>query len=161
LKKNLRSLLDRVESGSYVAPPVKRVQIPKDDGQETRPIGMPTIEDKVLRRAVAMLLEPIYKQDFRCFPYGFRPGRSAHKALARIWSQCRTHRIKWILDVDVRKYFDKLKHAVLGASLDLRVRDGVIRRLIGKWLHAGVLDRGQVTVGVWWTKKWTKCRFSA
>jgi group II intron reverse transcriptase/maturase len=145
LEKNLLSLLDRVKSGSYVAPPVKRVQIPKGDGQETRPIGMPTLEDKVLQRAVAMLLEPIYEQDFKCFSYGFRPGRSAHEALACTRSQCLTHRIKWILDVDVRKYFDTLKHAVLGALLDLRVRDGVIRRLIGKWLHAGVLDRGQLS----------------
>ena len=145
LEKNLRGLLDRVKSGSYVAPPVKRVHIPKGDGKETRPIGMPTIEDKVLQRAVAMLLEPIYEQDFKCFSYGFRPGRSAHEALACIWGQCMTHRIKWILDVDVRKYFDTLKHGILGEWLDLRVRDGVIRRLIGKWLHAGVLDRGQVS----------------
>jgi len=145
LEKNLRSLLDRVKSGSYLAPPVKRVYIPKGDGKETRPIGMPTIEDKVLQRAVAMLLEPIYEQDFKYFSYGFRPGRSAHEALACIWSQCMNHRIKWILDVDVRKYFDTLKHGTLGGLLDLRVRDGVIRRLIGKWLHAGVLDRGQLS----------------
>jgi RNA-directed DNA polymerase len=106
---------------------------------------MPTLEDKVLQRAVAMLLEPIYEQDFKCFSYGFRPGRSAHEALACTRSQCMTHRIKWILDVDVRKYFDTLKHAVLGALLDLRVREGVIRRLMGKGLHAGVLDRGQLS----------------
>lgn len=121
------------------------MHIPKGDGSETRPIGMPTLEDKVLQRAVAMLLEPIYEQDFKYFSYGFRPGRSAHEALACIGSQCMTHRIKWILDVDVRKYFDTLKHGILGALLDLRVRDGVIRRLIGKWLHAGVLDRGQLS----------------
>ena len=145
LEKNLQSLLDRVKSGSYVAPPVKRVQIPKGDGKETRPIGMPTLEDKVLQRAVVMLLEPIYEQDFKYFSYGFRPGRSAHEALSCIWSQCTTHRIVWILDVDVRKYFDTLKHACLGGLLDLRVRDGVLRRLIGKWLHAGVLDRGQLS----------------
>jgi group II intron reverse transcriptase/maturase len=145
LEKNLLSLLNRVKSGSYVAPPVKRVHIPKGDGKETRPIGMPTIEDKVLQRAVAMLLEPIYEQDFKCFSYGFRPGRSAHEALACIWSQCMTHRIKWICDVDVRKYFDTLKHSILGGILDLRVRDGVIRRLIGKWLHAGVLEGGQLS----------------
>jgi len=145
LERNLLSLLDRVKSGGYVAPPVKRVHIPKGDGSETRPIGMPTLEDKVLQRAVAMLLEPIYEQDFKYFSYGFRPGRSAHEALACIGSQCMTHRIKWILDVDVRKYFDTLKHGILGALLDLRVRDGVIRRLIGKWLHAGVLDRGQLS----------------
>lgn len=145
LEKNLTNLLDRVKSGKYVAPPVKRVHIPKGDGQETRPIGMPTIEDKVLQRAVAMLLEPIYEQDFKYFSYGFRPQRSAHEALACIWSQCHAHRISWILDVDVRKYFDTLKHGHLGALLDRRVRDGVVRRLIGKWLHAGVLERGQIT----------------
>jgi len=145
LEKNLLGLLNRFKSGSYVAPPVKRVQIPKGDGKETRPIGMPTIEEKVLQRAVVMLLEPIYEQDFKYFSYGFRPGRSAHEALSCIWSQCTTHRIAWILDVDVRKYFDTLKHACLGGCLDLRVRDGVIRRLIGKWLHAGVLDRGQLS----------------
>ena len=144
LEKNLLGLLNRVKSGSYVAPPVKRVQIPKDDGKETRPIGMPTIEDKILQRAVVMLLEPIYEQCFKYFSYGFRPGRSAHEALACIWSQCTTHRIAWILDVDVRKYFDTLKHACLGSFLDLRVRDGVVRRLISKWLHAGVLERGQL-----------------
>lgn len=145
LEENLRNLLDRVKTGSYVAPPVKRVHIPKGDGKETRPIGMPTIEDKVLQRAVTMLLEPIYEQDFTYFSYGFRPGRSPHEALSCVWSQCTTHRIVWILDVDVRKYFDTLKHACLGELLDLRVRDGVLRRLIGKWLHAGVLDRGQLS----------------
>jgi group II intron reverse transcriptase/maturase len=91
-----------------------------------------------------MLLEPIYEQDFKCCSYGFRPGRSAHEALACLWSQSTTRQIRWILDVDVRKYFDTLNHAKLGELLDLRVRDGVIRRLIGKWLHAGVLERGQV-----------------
>ena len=145
LEKNLRSLLDRAKSGSYWAPPVKRGHIPKGDGAETRPIGMPTIEDKVLQRAIVMLLEPIYEQDFKYFSYGFRPGRSAHEALACIWRQCQAQRIKWILDVDVRQYFDTLKHGILGAMLDLRVRDGVIRRLIGKWLSAGVMERGELS----------------
>lgn len=144
LEKNLSSLLDRAKSGSYVAPLVKRVYLLKPDGKETRPIGMPTIENKVLERAVAMLLEPIYEQDFKYFSYGFRLGRSAHEALSCIWSQCMTHGIKWILDVDVRKCYDTIKHEQLGAMLDLRVRDGVLRRLIGKWLKAGVLDRGRV-----------------
>jgi RNA-directed DNA polymerase len=145
LEKNLLSLLNRVKSGSYVAPPVKRVHIPKGDGKETRPIGMPTIEDKVLQRAIAMLLEPIYEQDFKYFSYGFRPERSAHEALRCLWKQSMNHQIKWILDVDVRKYFDTLKHDILRELLDLRVRDGVIRRLIGKWLNAGVLERGQLS----------------
>jgi len=145
LEDNLRSLLERAKSGTYWAPPVRRVHIPKGTEGETRPIGIPTLEDKVLQRAIVMLLEPIYEQDFKYFSYGFRPGRSAHEALACIWSQCRTHRIGWILDVDVRKYFDTLDHVHLRSLLDLRVRDGVIRRLIGKWLHAGVLDRGQLS----------------
>ena len=143
-KRTCAALLDRVKSGSYVAPPVKRVHIPKGDGKETRGIGMPTIEDKVLQRAVAMLLEPIYEQDFKYFSYGFRPGRSAHEALAWIWSQCMNQGIKWILDVDVRKYFDTLKKAWLRKLLDRRVRDGVIRRLIDKWLASRSVGKGAV-----------------
>lgn len=145
LEENLRSLLDRAKSGRYVAPPVKRVHIPKGDGKETRGIGMPTIEDKVLQRAVAMLLEPIYEQVFKGFSYGFRPERSAHKALAWIWSQCMNQNIRWILEVDIRKYFDTLKKEWLRKFLDRRVRDGVIRRLIDKWLQAGVWEKGQVS----------------
>ncbi len=145
LEENLRELLQRVKSGSYFAPPVKRVHIPKGDGKETRGIGMPTIEDKVLQRAIAMLLEPIFEQDFKSFSYGFRPGRSAHEALARIWSQGTHQNIQWILEVDIRKYFDTLKHEWLRKFLDQRVRDGVIRRLIGKWLKAGVWEKGQLS----------------
>jgi group II intron reverse transcriptase/maturase len=144
LEGNLRGLLDRVKSGSYVAPPVKRAYIPKGDG-ERRGIGMPTIENKVLERAVVMLLEPIYEQDFKFFSYGFRPGRSAHQALACIWSQCMNWGIEWILEVDIRKYFDTLKKPWLRTFLDRRVRDGVIRRLIDKWLKAGVWEQGQLS----------------
>ena len=145
LQENLQGLLNRVKSGRYYAPPVKRVHIPKGDGKETRGIGMPTIEDKVLQRAVAMLLEPIYEQDFKSFSYGFRPERSAHEALACIWSQCTNQGIRWILEVDIRKYFDTLKKEWLRKFLDRRVRDGVIRRLIGKWLQAGVWEKGQLS----------------
>jgi RNA-directed DNA polymerase len=145
LEENLKGLLDRAKSGSYVAPPVKRVHIPKGDGKETRPIGMPTMEDKVLQRAVQMLLEPIYEQDFKWFSYGFRPKRSAHEALACIWSQGTNQNIQWILDVDIRKYFDTLKKEWLRKFLDRRVRDGVVRRLIGKWLQAGVWENGVVS----------------
>jgi retron-type reverse transcriptase len=122
LEENLRSLLDRAKSGRYVAPPVKRVHIPKGDGKETRGIGMPTIEDKVLQRAVALLLEPIYEQEFKGFSYGFRPGRSALEAVACIWSQCMNQNIRWILEVDIRKYFDTLKKEWLRKFLDRRVR---------------------------------------
>jgi retron-type reverse transcriptase len=128
LDENLKGLLDRAKSGSYVAPPVKRVYLPKGDGKETRPIGMPTLEDKVLQRAVQRLLEPIYEQDFKWFSYGFRPGRSAHEALACIGSQCLHQNIRWILDGDIRKYFDTLKKEWLRQFLDRRVREGVVRR---------------------------------
>jgi group II intron reverse transcriptase/maturase len=145
LDENLHRLLQRAKSGSYFAPPVKRVHIPKGDGPETRGIGMPTIEDKVLQRAITLLLEPLFEQDFKCFSYGFRPGRSAHQALACIWSQCTHQGIQWILEVDIRKYFDTLKKECLRKFLDRRVRDGMIRRLIDKWLKAGVWEKGQLS----------------
>ena len=116
LDENLRSLLQRVKSGSYFAPPVKRVYIPKGDGKETRGIGMPAIEDKVVQRAIAMLLEPIFEQDFKDFSYGFRPGRSAHQALARIWSQCMNWDTQWIVEVDIRKYLDPYSYYTLTAE---------------------------------------------
>lgn len=144
LEERLTDLINRVKSGRYVAPPVKRVYIPKGDG-DRRGIGMPTIENKVLERAIVMLLEPIYEQDFKPFSYGFRPGRSAHQALGWIWSQCMNQGIRWILEVDIRKYFDTLKKAWLRTFLDRRVRDGVIRRLIDKWLAAGVWENGQLS----------------
>jgi RNA-directed DNA polymerase len=142
LESNLQSLLDRAKSGSYFAPPVRRVHIPKGTGNETRPIGIPATEDKLLQRAVAMILEPIYEQDFLDCSYGFRPGRSAHGALRALWSQCMAGGIKWILDVDISKFFDTLDKAHLRSFLQHRVRDGVITRLIGKWLKAGVLEQG-------------------
>jgi group II intron reverse transcriptase/maturase len=144
LEERLTDLLNRVKSGRYVAPPVKRAYIPKGDG-DRRGIGMPTIENKVLERAIAMLLEPIYEQDFKPFSYGFRPGRSAHQALQSIWSQCMNWGIQWILEVDIRKYFDTVKKPWLRTFLDRRVRDGVIRRLIDKWLTAGVWEKGQLS----------------
>ncbi len=97
LEGNLRSLLDRVKAGHYQAPPVRCVHIPKGSGGETRPIGIPTFEDKVLQRAVVMLLEPIYEQDFSNDSYGLRPGRSAHQALQSLWEQATRQRGGWIL----------------------------------------------------------------
>lgn len=144
LAERLPSLLERAKTGRYVAPPVQRVHVPKGTGKETRPIGMPTTEDKLLQRAVAMLLEPIYEQDFLDCSYGFRPRRSAHDALESLWHQCMDLRVRWILDVDITKFFDTLVHAHLREFLRHRVRDGVITRLIGKWLNAGVLEQGMV-----------------
>ena len=145
LEENLRSLLDRAKSGTYRAPPVRRVHIPKGTGNETRPIGIPTLEDKVLQRAVVMLLEPIYEQDFCDCSYGFRPGRSAHQALESLWQQTMSRGGGWILDMDIRKFFDTLDHGHLREFLRQRVRDGVLLRLIGKWLNAGVMEEGCIS----------------
>jgi RNA-directed DNA polymerase len=148
LEANLRSLLDRAKSGTYRAPPVRRVHIPKGGGSataETRPIGIPTLEDKVLQRAVVMLLEPIYEQDFYDCSHGFRPGRGAHQALEALWKQTMVDRGGWIVEVDIRKFFDTLDHRHLREFVGRRVRDGVLLRLIGKWLSAGVMEDGTVS----------------
>ena len=145
LDRRLTDLLARVKGGNYCAPPGKRVRIPKGEGKETRPIGIPTTEDKVLQRAVAMLLEPIYEEQFFDFSYGFRPGRSAHQALQRIWKQIMDEPIQWIVEVDIRKFFDTLDHNRLREVLRQRVTDGVITKLIDKWLNAGVLEQQQLT----------------
>lgn len=144
LYENLESLLDRFKSGTYNAPPVRRVYIPKGDGTKTRPIGIPTFEDKVLQRAVTMLLEAVYEQDFPDCSYGFRPGRSAHQALEAFWRQAMKMQGGYVLEIDIRKYFDVMGHSHPRSFLDLRVRDGVIRRAIDKWLKAGVMEDGVV-----------------
>ena len=146
LEGNLQRLLDRAKSGTYRAPPVRRVHIPKGGSStETRPIGIPTLEDKVLQRAVVMLLEPIYEQDFLDCSYGFRPRRSAHQALKSFRSQLMNCRGGYVLEVDIRKFFDNLDHGHLRRFLQHRVRDGVLLRLIGKWLKAGVMEDGSVS----------------
>jgi len=143
LKDNLPDLLHRAKSGTYHAPPVKRVHIPKDLG-ETRPIGMPTTEDKVLQRAVVMLLEPIYEQAFYDFSYGFRPGRSAHDALQAFWQRATELGTRWVLEVDIRKYFDSVNRSKLMELVGARIGDGVVLRLLSKWLHAGVMEEEQL-----------------
>ena len=144
LENNLRSLLERFKSGSYFAPPVRRVHIPKRGG-ETRPIGLPTFEDKILQRAVVMVLNVIYEQDFLDCSFGFRPNRSAHQALQALWDALMGMGGGWVLEVDIRHFFDSVEHHHLRGILDQRVRDGVIRRSIDKWLKAGVMEEGGVT----------------
>lgn len=144
LEANLQSLADMLRDGRYRPPPVRRTHIPKANGT-TRPIGIPTFEDKVAQRAVAMLLEAIYEQDFHPASYGFRPGRSAHDALEELqkrptyWKRC------WVIEADIESFFDTIDHTELRRILDQRVRDGVIRRLVDRWLNAGVLEHGAVT----------------
>ena len=147
LEANLQNLLDRAKSGTYVAPPVRRVHIPKAGSpDETRPLGIPTFEDKILQRAVLMVLEPVYETDFLDVSHGFRPGRGAHGALDSLWKQEMKLGGDWIVDVDLRKFFDTIDHGHLREFLKRRVRDGVILRLIGKWLNAGVLEEGVLTI---------------
>lgn len=142
LEENLESLLNDFKSGRYRAPAVRRVHIPKGERGKTRPIGIPTFEDKVLQRAVAMVLECVYEQDFLDCSYGFRPGRSAHQALEAIRRQAMSMRGGWVVDLDIQGFFDALDHGHLRAILDQRVRDGVLRRAVGKWLKAGVVEEG-------------------
>jgi group II intron reverse transcriptase/maturase len=145
LAENLPSLLDRAHSGRYFAPPVRRTYVPKDQPGEKRPLGIPTIEDKVLQRAVVMILETVYEPLFHEGSYGFRPGRSAHQALQSLYDQLSAWGGGWIIDADIRRYFDTLDHGHLRELLSRRVRDGVLIRLIGKWLNAGVLEDGKIT----------------
>ena len=140
LHENLQNLLVRLQSGTYKAPPVKRKHIPKDTKGETRPIGIPTFEDKIAQRAVVMLLEPIYEHDFYDSSFGFRPKRSAHQALEEVWQATMGVSGGYVLEVDIQKFFDTLDHQHLREFVLRRVRDGVLRRLIGKWLKAGVME---------------------
>jgi len=145
LEANLESLLNRFKSGRYYAPPVRRTYIPKGDGRTKRPIGIPTIEDKVLQRAVVMVLEAVYEQDFLDCSHGFRPGRSARGALRALRQGLMSMGGGWVLELDIKSFFDTVDHRRLRSFLDRRVRDGVLRRSIDKWLAAGVLEKGSVS----------------
>ena len=120
LEANLSDLLGRIKSGRYHAPPVRRAYIPKADGTQ-RPLGIPTFEDKVAQRAVAMVLEAIYEQDFLPCSYGFRPGRSAHQALDALRAAFMGQGVRWCIDVDIKKYFDTIDHGHLRDFLNRRV----------------------------------------
>jgi RNA-directed DNA polymerase len=142
LGENLRALSGRLRRGAYRAKPVKRVYIPKPDGRQ-RPIGITTLEDKIVQRAVTEVLGAIYEIDFKGFSYGFRPGRSAHDALDALVVGIRMRKVSWVLDVDIRGFFDTIDHEWLVKFVEHRVADRRITRHICKWLKAGVMEEGE------------------
>ena len=145
LEANLTELLEQFKTGRYRAPAVRRVHLPKEGAHhQTRPIGIPTLADKILQRAVLMVLEPVYEQEFFDCSYGFRPGRGAHRALEALWKALMDLKGGWVIDLDIQSFFDTVSRDHLRSFLDGRVRDGVIRQVIGKWLNAGVMEDGAV-----------------
>jgi group II intron reverse transcriptase/maturase len=144
LEDNLLDLAGRLKRGAYQAKPVRRVHIPKPDGRQ-RPIGVPTLEDKIVQRAVVEVLNAIYEQDFVGFSYGFRPGRSQHHALDALAAGLHRKRVNWVLDADIRGFFDTVDHAWLVKFVEHRIGDRRVVRLIQKWLNAGVQEDGTWT----------------
>jgi group II intron reverse transcriptase/maturase len=142
LEARLPDLHDRVQSGRYRAQPSKRSWIPKADGRQ-RPLGIATLEDKIVQQAMVQVLNEIYEQDFLGFSYGFRPGRSPHKALDAVWVGLMQRKVNWVLDVDIRSFFDTIDHGWLMKLLEVRIADRRVLRLIRKWLRAGVSEDGE------------------
>src|SRR5277367_5440213 len=142
LASNLQRLHERVHSGQYWPKPVRRTYIPKSDGGR-RPLGIPALEDKIVQGAVAEVLNAIYEADFLGFSYGFRPRRSAHHALQALHTALMTRKALWVLDADIRRFFDSVNHEWLLRMLSHRIADPRILRLISQWLRAGVIERGE------------------
>ena len=144
LEENLRDLSDRLKRGAYRAKPVRRVFIPKADGRQ-RPLGVTALEDKLVQRATVEVLNAIYETDFLGFSYGFRPGRSQHNALDALYVGLLTKKVSWVLDLDIRGFFDAIDHGWLVKFIEHRIADQRVVRLIQKWLIAGVLEDGKRT----------------
>ena len=144
LDTNLIDLHERLKQKRYIAPPIKRVWIEKEGGKK-RPIGLLEIEDKIVQKAVSMLMGAVYEQDFYPFSYGFREAHNAHQAIGEIRSQCMEHGIRWIYDADVSGFFDNIDRSWLRTFIQQRINDGGLLRLIGKWLNAGVMDEEQIS----------------
>ncbi|MGO9888011.1 MAG: group II intron reverse transcriptase/maturase, partial [Solirubrobacteraceae bacterium] len=141
LEANLRDLHSRVNRGGYRARPSRRVYIPKADGRQ-RPLGVAALEDKLLQRAVVEVLNTIYETDFRGFSYGFRPGRSPHHALDALAAGILRKKVNWVLDADIRGFYDATDHEWMLKFLEHRISDQRVLRLIRKWLKAGVIENG-------------------
>ena len=143
LEKNLRDLSNRLRKGTYRAKPVQRVYIPKADGRK-RPIGIPVLEDKIVQRATVEVMGAVYEEEFLGFSYGFRPGRSQHNALDALWVGIVSRKVNWVLDMDIRGFFDAIDHGWLMKMVEYRIGDKRVTRQIRKWLKAGVLEEGKV-----------------
>jgi len=144
LEENLQDLSARLKRGAYRAKPVRRAYIPKADGRQ-RPLGVPVLEDKLVQRATVEVLNAIYETDFLGFSYGFRPGRNQHQALDALYTGLLTRKVNWVLDADLRGFFDAIDHGWLVKFVEHRVADRRVVRLIQKWLNAGVLEDGTRT----------------
>jgi group II intron reverse transcriptase/maturase len=142
LEKNLQDLSTRLKRGAYRAKPVRRVYIPKADGRQ-RPLGVTALEDKIVQRAAVEVLNAIYETDFLGFSYGFRPGRSQHQSLDALYTGLLTRKVNWVLDLDIKGFFDGISHEWLVKFIEHRVADRRVVRLIQKWLNAGVLEEGK------------------
>lgn len=144
LGERLEDLSGRLQRGAYRARPVRRVYIPKGDGRQ-RPLGVPTLEDKLVQSVTAEVLSAIYEQDFLGFSYGFRPKRSAHGALDALSVGLTRKKVNWVLDADIRGFFDAIDHEWLVRFMEHRIGDQRVIRHVRKWLKAGVLEDGEVT----------------
>lgn len=144
-EEDIRQLHQRLKEGKYRAQPLRRVYIPKEDGKQ-RPISIPALEDKIVQKTVVDLLNAIYEQDFLDCSYGFRPGRGQHQALDEIGRVICTRPIAWVLEIDIRSYFDSIVRSALVEMIEKRVTDGSVLRLIGKWIKVGVIEDGRLLV---------------
>src|SRR6266705_5759596 len=142
LEDNLQDLSHRLQRGAYRAKPVRRAYIDKSDGRK-RPLGVPVLEDKLVQRATVEVLNAIYETDFLGFSYGFRPGRSQHQALDALYTGLLTRKVNWVLDLDIKSFFDGISHEWLVKFIEHRIADRRVVRLIQKWLNAGVLEDGK------------------